>query len=54
MSCWQNISIPLVLLSTGLVLMVGDSMGVLSLDRILNLWPLAIIVLGITELPSGR
>ena len=54
MSSWQNLAIPIVLLMTGLVLVGGDGMGVLSLERIQNFWPLALIVVGIIEMPTGK
>lgn len=54
MSSWQNLAIPIVLLLTGLILVCGDGMGLLSLDRIQNFWPLALIVVGIMELPSEK
>jgi hypothetical protein len=54
MSSWQNLAIPIVLLLTGLILIGGDGMGLLSLDRIQNFWPLALIVVGALELPSGK
>ena len=54
MTSWQNIAIPIVLLLTGLILVGGDGMGVLSLDRIQNFWPLALIAVGVMELPVGK
>jgi hypothetical protein len=53
MCTWQNLAIPIVLLLTGLILVAGDGIGLLSLDRIQSFWPLAIIVLGAMELPAG-
>ncbi len=53
MTSWQNLAIPIVFLLTGLVLVCGDGLGLLSLDRIQNMWPLAIIVLGVMELPGA-
>jgi hypothetical protein len=54
MSSWQNIAIPIVFLLTGLILVGGDSLGLLSLDRIQNLWPLALILVGVMELAPAR
>jgi len=54
MSSWHNLAIPIVFLLTGLILVCGDSLGLLSLDRIQNFWPLAIVVVGVMELPSGK
>jgi hypothetical protein len=55
---WQDVALPMVLLMTGVVLIAGDSLGLLSLDRIQNLWPLAFILVGLAELEpwpsSGR
>ena len=47
---WVGIALPIVLIFTGAILVGGDYLGVLSLDRIQNLWPLALIVIGILEL----
>jgi len=47
---WESIAIPVVLMFTGLILLGGDRLGVLSLDRIQNLWPEALIVIGLIEL----
>jgi hypothetical protein len=42
------------MLFTGLILVGGDRVGILSLDRIQNFWPLALIVVGVMELPAQR
>ncbi len=47
---WQDIALPIVLMVTGLILLGGDYLGMLSLDRIQNLWPLALIVIGFLDL----
>jgi|tagenome__1003787_1003787.scaffolds.fasta_scaffold20100215_2 hypothetical protein len=47
---WVDIVLPIVLAVTGLILIGGDRLGVLSLDRIQNLWPIALILIGIAEL----
>ncbi len=47
---WAEIALPIVLMITGLVLLGGDYLGMLSLDRIQNLWPLALIVVGFLDL----
>jgi uncharacterized membrane protein len=47
---WEAIALPLVLMLTGLILIGGDSLGILSLDRIQNMWPMAVILIGLTEL----
>jgi hypothetical protein len=54
MNSWQSVAIPIVFLLTGLILIGGDGMGLLSLDRIQNFWPLSLIVVGVMELPSVR
>ncbi len=52
---WEAVAISIVLMLTGTVLLGGDYLGVLSLDRIQNLWPLAVITIGLAELVSvGR
>ena len=47
---WETVAIALVLMLTGIILVGGDYVGVLSLDRIQNYWPLALIAIGLTEL----
>lgn len=49
---WESVALPIILMTTGLILVAGDYLGVLSLDRIQNLWPMAVIVIGLTELIS--
>ena len=52
---WEDIALPIILILTGLVLMGGSGLGVVSLDRIQNLWPIALILVGLSELvPSGN
>jgi hypothetical protein len=51
---WQDLALPMVLLLTGLILMGGDWLGMLSLDRIQNLWPAAFILVGLAELEPFR
>ena len=46
---FEGLILPLVLLLTGLILVGGDRMGLLSLDRIQNLWPMALILIGLTD-----
>lgn len=52
---WESIALPIILMLTGLILLVGSGLGVVSLDRIQNLWPVALILVGLSELvPSGN
>jgi hypothetical protein len=51
---WETIAIAVVLIATGLILMGGDWAGILSLDRIQNLWPVALIAVGLSDLLSQR
>ncbi len=51
---WESIALPIILILTGLVLLGGSGLGVVSLDRIQNLWPVALVLIGLSELiPSG-
>ncbi len=53
-SDWESIALPIILMITGLVLLGGDYLGMLSLERIQNLWPVALIATGLVELlPVG-
>jgi hypothetical protein len=47
---WQGLALPLVLIVTGAILLAGDGFGLLSLDRIQNLWPVAVILVGLAGL----
>lgn len=47
---WQGTVLPIVLMLTGLVLIGGDLTGLLSLDNVQNYWPVAVIVVGLTDL----
>jgi hypothetical protein len=46
----ENLILPAVLLLTGLILVGGDRVGILSLDSIQNLWPVAFVLVGLTDL----
>ncbi len=46
----ESLILPVILLLTGLVLVGGDRVGILSLDRIQNLWPVALILVGLSDL----
>jgi hypothetical protein len=51
---WESIALPIILMLTGLTLLVASGFGVVSLDRIQNLWPEALVLVGLTELiPSS-
>jgi hypothetical protein len=51
---WEALALPIILMLTGLVLLVASGFGVVSLDRIQNLWPEALVLVGLTELiPSS-
>jgi hypothetical protein len=45
----ESLVLPVVLLLTGLILIGGDRAGILSLDRIQNLWPVALILVGLSD-----
>jgi hypothetical protein len=51
---WQDIALPLILFLTGIVLMGADWIGVLSLDRIANLWPSALVLIGLCASVTGE
>lgn len=50
---WQTLAMPVVLILTGLLLMVGEGLGLLSMVRVENLWPLAVLLIGLSELSPG-
>ena len=47
---WESVALPIAMILTGLVLVGGDLVGLLSLDRIQNCWPMALIAIGVMEL----
>jgi hypothetical protein len=47
---WENLLLPLVLMMAGAVLLCADSFGTISLDRVANFWPMAVILVGLVEL----
>ncbi len=47
---FESLALPVILLLTGLILVGGDRVGLLSLDRIQNLWPVALILVGLSDL----
>lgn len=49
---WETIAVAIVLMVTGFFLVGGDLFGILSLDRIQNLWPVALIAVGVIDLFS--
>ena len=51
---YEGLILPVVLLLTGLILIGGDRVGFLSLDQIQNLWPLALILVGLSDLLGGN
>jgi len=51
-SDWQSLAVPAVLMLTGVLLVVANGLGLLSLDRIQNLWPAVVILVGISELTA--
>lgn len=46
----QSFVLPLVLIATGVILLTFDLLGLVSLDRVLNLWPVAVIAVGLADL----
>ena len=55
---WKSLLLPVVLLLTGAFVLAVAAYGLVSLDRVQNLWPLAIILVGLADLfnegPSGE
>jgi len=47
---WETIAVAVILIATGFILVGGDLFGILSLDRIQNLWPVALIAVGMIDL----
>jgi hypothetical protein len=49
---WQDVAAPLVLLLTGLLLTSGACMHWLSLEKMQNLWPAALLLAGLVKMVS--
>ena len=47
---WQSVLLPIVLMLTGVILLGADRLGTISLARVTDLWPMAIILVGLAEL----
>lgn len=47
---WETVAVAVILMATGFILVGGDLFGILSLDRIQNLWPVALIAVGMIDL----
>lgn len=47
---WETIGVAIILMATGVILIGGDLLGLLSLDRIQNLWPASLILIGMIDL----
>ena len=50
---WQTLAVPVVLILTGLLLMAGEALGVVPSLRLENLWPIAVLLIGLGELLPG-
>jgi hypothetical protein len=47
---WQSVLLPIVLMLTGAILLGADSLGTISLARVADFWPMAVILVGLAEL----
>jgi len=47
---WETLLLPVVLMLTGALVLAGAHYGLVSLDRLKDLWPAAIIMVGLTEI----
>jgi len=51
---WESLLPPIVLVAAGALILAAANFGFLSLDRLQDLWPAAIILVGLAELvPDG-
>jgi hypothetical protein len=52
---WESLLLPIVLMLTGALVLAVADYGLVSLDRVRDLWPAAIILVGLADLlPQGR
>jgi 4-amino-4-deoxy-L-arabinose transferase-like glycosyltransferase len=47
---WKSLLLPVVLMLTGAFVLAVAAYGLVSLDRLQNLWPVAIILVGLADL----
>ena len=47
---WKSLLLPVVLMATGALILAIAGYGLLSLDRVRDLWPAAIIMVGLADL----
>jgi prepilin signal peptidase PulO-like enzyme (type II secretory pathway) len=47
---WKSLLLPVVLMLTGIAVLVIAADGLVSLDRVQNLWPAAIILVALADL----
>jgi TRAP-type uncharacterized transport system fused permease subunit len=47
---WESLLLPIVLVVAGALILAAANFGWVSLDRVQNLWPAAIILVGLVEL----
>ena len=52
-ACLESTVVALVLIGAGLLLLL-DNFGILWIDHVWNLWPLALIAIGVAELIHWR
>ncbi len=50
LSNWESLFLPIVLVVTGVLILAAANFGWISLDRVHNLWPASIILVGLVEL----
>jgi hypothetical protein len=50
LSHWESLLLPLVLVLTGVIVLASADLGFVSLDRVKDLWPGAIILVGLADL----
>ncbi len=47
---WKSLLLPVVLIVTGALILAVAGYGLVSLDRVQNLWPAALILVGLADL----
>jgi uncharacterized membrane-anchored protein len=47
---WKSLLLPVVLILAGVFILAIAAYGLVSLDRVQNLWPAAIILVGLADL----
>jgi hypothetical protein len=47
---WESLWAPIVLMAAGALVLTAANLGIISLDKVQDLWPVSIVLVGLAEL----